>query len=487
MDLQASALTGVVFFCVLTLIFGVLIGRIKGKPSLTNQLLADRKLGFIVGIFTLTATWVGGGYLNGTVESVYKNGLAWTQAPWCYALSLLIGGIFFAKIMRQRNYTTMLDPFAERYGKEVAAILYIPALIGEIFWSAAILVALGATGSLVLGIHYSSAVVLSTLFAIFYAYIGGLWTVAYTDVLQLIFIVVGLSLVLPFVMEGTGGVETLITQYQAKFGDFSGFFPPMDVNAWGWLDMALLLIFGGIPWGVYFQRILATRTPEDAKNLSIWAGIFCFLLALPCIAIGAVAAVTDWSATGAPAAPEGTMALPYVLKYLTPPAIAVIGLGVVAAGVIASVDASILSVSSMFVFNIYKPLFRSASEQHLLKAMRGSIWAAGLLAMWLALTVKSVYVLWYLCSDLVYVILFPQLVLVLYGKNITKQGVLCGIAVGLILRIAGGEPALGIPALIEYGALPFRTMAMLASLLTVLVVSKVTQPAPEEVLATEEA
>lgn len=39
------------------------------------------------------ATWVGGGYINGTAEYVYlpDYGLAWAQAPFGYALSLVVG------------------------------------------------------------------------------------------------------------------------------------------------------------------------------------------------------------------------------------------------------------------------------------------------------------------------------------------------------------------------------------------------------------
>ena len=54
-----------------------------------------------------------------------------------------IGGLFFAKPMRSRGYVTMLDPFQQIYGKRMGGLLFIPALMGEIFWSAAILSALG--------------------------------------------------------------------------------------------------------------------------------------------------------------------------------------------------------------------------------------------------------------------------------------------------------------------------------------------------------
>ena len=45
--------------------------------------------------------------------------------------------------MREAGYVTMLDPFRERYGRVMAALLYIPALLGDIFWASAILAALG--------------------------------------------------------------------------------------------------------------------------------------------------------------------------------------------------------------------------------------------------------------------------------------------------------------------------------------------------------
>ena len=54
-------------------------------------MLAGRNIGLFVGIFTMTATWVGGGFLNSTAEIFYSSGLIWCQAPLGYALSLALG------------------------------------------------------------------------------------------------------------------------------------------------------------------------------------------------------------------------------------------------------------------------------------------------------------------------------------------------------------------------------------------------------------
>lgn len=53
--------------------------------------------------------------------------------------------------MRTEGYVTMLDPFQLKYGQRMGGLLYIPALLGEVFWTAAILAALGMISRLRLG------------------------------------------------------------------------------------------------------------------------------------------------------------------------------------------------------------------------------------------------------------------------------------------------------------------------------------------------
>ncbi|GFN83160.1 high-affinity choline transporter 1 [Plakobranchus ocellatus] len=74
------------------LIIGIIYGKktSKGK-SKEAVLVADRSLGIFVSIFTITATAVGGGYINGSAESAAVGGVLQTQAPIGYTLALVIG------------------------------------------------------------------------------------------------------------------------------------------------------------------------------------------------------------------------------------------------------------------------------------------------------------------------------------------------------------------------------------------------------------
>lgn len=82
----------IVLFYILILSVGIWAGRKgSGEESEEEVMLAGRNIGMFVGIFTMTATWVGGGYINGTAEAIYTTGLVWCQAPFGYSLSLVMG------------------------------------------------------------------------------------------------------------------------------------------------------------------------------------------------------------------------------------------------------------------------------------------------------------------------------------------------------------------------------------------------------------
>ncbi len=412
--------------------------------------------------------------------------------PWAYALSLIIGGLFFAGRMRESGFTTMLDLFELRFGHRVSVGLFVAAALGELFWSAAILTALGTTLSTLLGLDFTTAVLASAAIAIGYTTMGGLQSVAKTDVFQLLCILAGLCLALPFLMDTAGGWSRVVAAYRHDFGDAASLWPSSAAFTgggarwgWLWLDSALLLVFGGIPWQVYFQRVLACRDAATSVRLSVLAGFGCLFMAIPALLIGAIGATLDWASLPVPEPGNPALVLPYLLRYLTPPLVAALGLGAVAAAVMSSVDSSILSASSMFVWNVWRPARRrELSGGEVSRRLRRTIVVVGACAALLALSVGSVYTLWFLCSDLVYVVLFPQLVAGLFFKNANRNGSIAGAAVGLVLRLGGGEPLLGLPALIPYpmqhpemGVLfPFKTFSMLTGLGTIWLVSALRFP-----------
>lgn len=474
------------FFYVLIFGLGAYAASLRSGDDSDSLMLAGRRLPLWIALFTMSATWVGGGYINGTAEYTASTGLVWVQAPWGYALSLIVGGLFFARRMRRYGFHTMLDPLRQRFGKRMAALLFLPALSGELFWTAAILTALGTTFGAIAGMDTTTAIVLSAAITVAYTALGGLWAVALTDVLQLVLLFGGLWLVVPYALSEVGGWQAAWGNYQAEFGAAASLLPSREALGsyyWNWWDYALLLVFGGIPWQVYFQRVLAAKDEGTAVRLSIFAGFVCLAAAVPAVLIGIAGHAADWSLLPGGAPPDAASTLPWVVRYLTPSWVGIVGLGAIAAAVMSSADSSILSASSMAGWNVYRPLIRpQLSSAQLGKLVQRIIWIVGVAATLIALNVGSVYELWFLCSDFVYCLLFPPLVCALFDPKANAPGALAGFAVAALLRFGGGDATLGLPLLLPYpmvengvSLFPFRTLAMVSGLLSIVVVSRLTQ------------
>lgn len=481
MAVDVAGLVVLIVFYVLILVVGVLAAWRKQKGgTLETSIVADRDINVVVGIFTMTATIVGGGYVNGSAESVAKDGLAWTLPPFGIFLGLIIGGLFYAKPMRDSRYMTMLDPVQEQYGRVVVFLVYLATLCGDVFWTSSILSALGTSLSVIININLNVAIVTSAAVTTLYTMIGQMISVAYTDIIQLSLILFGLVLSIPFVFtnDKVGDIETTSTVWLGEIGTDS--ISP-------WIDLFIAMIFGTIPWQSYFQRVLSVKSGNRARALSIVGAFFSLILVIPSVFIGAASTVADWNSTSYGVSPvdndEGSMVLPLVLKEFTPKAVSIIGLGAISAAVMSSMDSSILGSSSMFTYNVYKQLFRQkASDTELLWIQRASILVLGAAATAISTSVTIVFGLFVLAGDFVSCIVFPQLTSSLFFKFTNSYGAIVGFILSLILRLGAGEYYLNFTHFIEYPwydeefgqIFPFRIFSMVVSFLSIFFVSVVT-------------
>lgn len=114
-----------------------------------------------------------------------------------------------------------------------------------------------------------------------------------------------------------------------------------------------------------------------------------------------------------------------------------------------------------------------------------SILSLGTAAVFIALKVQSVQELWYFTSDLVFVLLFPQLVIALFDKKANRTGSIVAFLVSLILRAGDGEDLFGIPAFIDYPDWwPVRTIAAAAGIILLPLISRIVKakkPTPNSI------
>jgi high affinity choline transporter 7 len=472
--------TGVWVTAIMYAIF-ILIGWYASKNvktgSASELLVAGRSLPLLMATLTMTATWVDGGYILGTAESTFTSLALALQGGLGFGLSLIVGGVFFAHVMHKKGYTTFIDPFEERFGKKWAAVLSIPAILGELFWSAELMVAIGATFGVILNVDLTTAIIISAGIVTLYTMIGGLWAVAYTDAFQLLLIPVGLILAIPFILHFTGGdLTTTWSNYKALKGDAAVVVPPMHVDSFwdvrgiiSWWDTSFMLILGGIPWNCYFQRVFSSKTSVIARNQSIFAGIITILMTMPPLILG-MEAVVYWKGN----LTEPALSVPLLFENLVPRWVALFGLAAIVGAVTSSFSSSILSAGSMFSWNWYLRLISPKSNLNKASSViRIAILVLGAAAVFIALKVQSVQALWYFTSDLVFVLLFPQLVMALFDKKANRTGSMVAFFVSLFLRGCGGEPLFDIPALVHYPEWwPTRVVAAGAGLILLPLVSR---------------
>ncbi|XP_070390515.1 high-affinity choline transporter 1-like isoform X4 [Dermacentor albipictus] len=395
--------------------------------------LADRNMSLTLGISSMTATWVGGGYLNGTAEAVYTDGVLYCHAPIGYAISLILGD----------------------------------------------------TAGAVMEVDSHIFIIIAATTILFYTALGGHYSVVYTDVFQICTTAVFLWVCVPFVLKSRG-----VGTVSGPQTDWLGHIPMANVGQL--LDAFLMTALGGIPWQVYFQCILGCKSDFAAQVLSYVAAIGCVFMALPPMIIGAAAKTTNFTAAGYPGPwqlSDKSSVLPQSIRYLTTPVVSIMGMLGITAAVMSSADSSMFSASAMVTKNVYHVLIRpDASETEVAVILRIAICLIGSTATFLALSVHSVFELWTLCSDVVYVLLFPQFVCIFYLKDSNTYGSIIAFVLGAYSRWLCGEPTAGSttstrvqphePERVQQ--FPFRLACMVLSLAALVIGSLVSAMAFEK-------
>jgi high affinity choline transporter 7 len=174
-----------------------------------------------------------------------------------------------------------------------------------------------------------------------------------------------------------------------------------------------------------------------------------------------------------------------------------LGLAAIIGAVTSSFSASILSAASMFAWNCcYRLLKPDLGPRQLSRLIRLTVVGLGAGATVMALEVQSVQALWFFTSDLIFVLLVPQLIAALFDRRANRVGSMAAFAISLVLRLGGGEPLFGMRPWLPYadwfsavlpgpeaswydpagGALlfPYKTLAAAAGLVVLPVVSRLT-------------
>ncbi|MCK4745826.1 MAG: sodium/sugar symporter [Bacteroidales bacterium] len=379
MDLSTIDFVVFVGYCFLIIGLGLFVSRRKKgvEETSSDYFLASRSLPWWAVGASLIASNISAEQFIGMSGSGYAIGLGIATYEWIGAIGLLIVAKFFLPIFLKTKIYTMPQFLEIRFDHRVRTSLAVFWLLVYVFINLTSVLYLGALVLVnVLGIDLLHAVIGLALFSAIYSVYGGLKAVAWTDVMQVTFLVFGgfitTFLVLRVIGDGDGvlaGFGKMMEMAPEKFHmilpkdhEMYKYLPGIGVLLGG-IWMANLYYFGCNQYII--QRALAAKSLREAQKGVAFAGFLKLLLPILVVVPG-IAAYVLQADIGKP-----DDAYPWLLSNFVGPGFKGLVFAALIAAIVSSLSSMTNSSSTIFTMDLYKPLInKNASEQMLVRTGR---------------------------------------------------------------------------------------------------------------------
>jgi SSS family solute:Na+ symporter len=426
----------------LILVFVYLIGTLAlgayaGTRVKTTQdfAVAGRTLPLAMVITTTFATWFGAETVMGIPAKFAQGGLsAVVEDPFGAGMCLVLVGAFFAAKLYKMNLMTIGDFYRERYGKGVEIFCSIAIILSYLGWVAAQITALGLVFSLLSAgaISPEMGMVIGTVSVLIYVMMGGMLAVAWTDFVQMIVLVLGLTFIAFTAGNLAGGADKVVAMAQSN--DWFRILP--ENTSTGWLFFvaaAITMMFGSIPQQDVFQRVMSAKDSGTAAKGAMIGGVSYILFAFVPMFIVASSLIIMPEEAKALLKDDPQKVLPTLIMQHMPFFAQVLFFGALLSAIKSTSSATLLAPSTSFVENILKNIKPRLDDKELLLAMRITILVFAALVLGYAIKMRgtSIYELVSSAYQVTLVGAFVPLVAGLYWKKASTQGAIASLALGI--------------------------------------------------------
>ncbi|MDN3920836.1 sodium:solute symporter family protein [Roseateles violae] len=423
----------VVLYLLGTLALGVWAGtRIKNTSDFA---IAGRSLPLIMVITTTFATWFGAETVMGIPAKFVQGGLgAIVEDPFGAGTCLILVGLFFATKLYRQNLLTIGDFYRQRYGRGVEVFCSAAIILSYLGWVAAQITALGLVFSVLTqgAMSETAGMIVGTLAVLIYVVVGGFLAVAWTDFIQMIVLVIGLSIIAIFSADLAGGADKVFALAQSQ--DLFRFLPePTFTEVAMFVGAGLTMMLGSIPQQDVFQRVMSAKDEKTARNGAVIGGLsYILFAAVPMFVVASAVVVMGQQALDI-AKDDYQKLLPTFVLTKMPLVMQILFFGALLSAIKSTSSATLLAPSTSFVENILKNLRPGMKDKQQLLAMRLTIiiFAALVLAYAIAMRGTSIYELVSSAYQITLVGAFVPLAMGLYWKRATTQGAIVSLAAGI--------------------------------------------------------
>lgn len=363
----------------------------KGKTkNATDYFLASKALPWWAVGASLIAANISAEQFIGMSGSGFKIGLGIASYEWMAALTLIIVAVFFLPIYLKRGIYTMPQFLEQRFDNRVKTVMAIFWLLVFVFVNLTSILYLGALAvHNMFGTSLIWSIIALALFAVAYSIYGGLKAVAWTDVIQVVFLIGGglVTTYFAFTKLGDGSFTTGLhalfdNAYPEKFDMI------LDKNHESYKDLpGLGVILGGMwvanlyYWGCnqyIIQRALASKGLPEAQKGLLFAAFLKLFIPILVVVPGIIAFVMAQKGMIEIGKPDD--AYPVLLSMI-PQGIRGIAFAALVAAIISSLASMMNSISTIFTMDIYKSYFnKEATDKRLVFVGRISALTAVVIA-----------------------------------------------------------------------------------------------------------
>ena len=427
-------LTLVIVYLLVTIAIGLIAAR-RVKSS-ADFAIAGRRLPLFMIVTTTFATWFGSETVLGIPAKFVNGGLnSVVEDPFGAGTCLILVGLFFAGKLYRMTLLTISDYYRERYGRTVEVVCSLIIMLSYLGWVSAQVTALGLVFNVLSAgsISIPLGMVIGVISILAYTLFGGMWSVAVTDFIQMIILVVGLSTLAVFAADMAGGADKVVNLALSR--DLFKFWPePSFKDMVFFFAAAITMMLGSIPQQDVFQRVMSANSPTAATRGPVIGGICYILFAFVPMFLVASALVIMPEQTALLLKDDPQKVLPTLVLEKMPFVMQVLFFGALLSAIKSSASATLLAPSVTFVENIWRQFHPRISDQKELKTMRITVLVFSALVLTYAIAMQgtSIYEMVSGAYQVTLVGAFVPLVFGLYWRQASTQGAIFSIVLGVL-------------------------------------------------------
>jgi SSS family solute:Na+ symporter len=436
-DMQITVIIIVAIYMLAMLAIGYYSS--KKISNTTDFMVAGRRMGPILMAGTLAATEIGGGSSLGVVEKASNLGSSqWGLSASWYVLTMGIAFIiltFLAPKLRATEVKTVPEFFRRKYGKTAGVFTSVTMFLPLIGLTAGQFMASATILSVMLGIPYQPALIAVAIVVTIYAVMGGMWSVAITDFVQVGLIVLGMLIAVPFAINFAGGWDQVVANVPPEtFNLIKGIGGPKAIIA-----LVVMYVSTFTVGQEAVSRYYSARDGKAAKQGSIIAalvnGIYAFIPTI--LGIITLALVNMGKVTPELVLSRGARySLPVLATHVMPAVIVGLLFSGIISATMSSADSDLLGAGSIFGNDIYKQYIRkNADDRQVMRVTQTTMVIVGVFSLIVALNATSIIDLLMFSFTLRAAGAFFPYVMGHYWKKSSTAGAIASLIVGSLVSV----------------------------------------------------